>query len=195
MLPEIYGKLNKSGTDRYRRLIKSHEPVRPDYPKVIYIYRDGRDVALSLFDFYQKLRNYKDDFNQFLELMLLGKLPYGSWQDHIYSWLFSDVNTPLMSISYENLHLNTLHELKRINAFLECDWSVAELESSINKSNFKRLKQDYYKLKRETHWNKGFRAGVKGGPGKWTEVFNEFQCRLFWDHAGGVAERLGYSRE
>ena len=94
-----------------------------------------------------------------------------------------------------NLYLKTLHELKRINAFLECNWSVAEIETSINKSNFECIKQDYYKFKRETHWNFGFRVGVKGGPGKWKEVCDESQSSLFWDHAGRVAERLGYSRE
>ena len=42
------------------RMVKSHSYFDPRYPKVIYIVRDPRDVALSYYDFSRKYRQIED---------------------------------------------------------------------------------------------------------------------------------------
>ena len=69
---------------------------------------------------------------------------------------------------------------------------IALIESSIAKSRLEKQQKDFYEYKRDSHWNKGFTGGVKGGPGKWREVFDEHLNELFWKYAGTVAAKLGY---
>ncbi len=44
------------------RLLKSHEPFQPRYPRVIYIVRDPRDVAVSFYHHNVKARNIPDGY-------------------------------------------------------------------------------------------------------------------------------------
>ena len=43
------------------RIIKSHECFDPRYPRVIYIVRDPRDVALSQYHYHRKCRKIDDE--------------------------------------------------------------------------------------------------------------------------------------
>src|SRR6266571_7009288 len=58
--PEVLAKriLDRLPRPRY---IKSHQYFDPRYPKVLYIVRDPRDVALSYYQFHRKYGFIKDD--------------------------------------------------------------------------------------------------------------------------------------
>src|SRR5713101_9299626 len=43
------------------RIIKSHECFDPRYPRVVYIVRDPRDVAVSQYHYHRKLQRISDD--------------------------------------------------------------------------------------------------------------------------------------
>src|ERR1700679_2893267 len=44
------------------RIIKSHECFDPRYPRVIYIVRDPRDVAVSQYHYHRKCKRIDDDY-------------------------------------------------------------------------------------------------------------------------------------
>jgi hypothetical protein len=195
VVPDIHEEAPADPIRTHPRILKSHGPFCAGYAHVIYLYRDGRDVAFSYYDFQKKLRDNTDDFPTFLDKMLRGQVPYGAWQDHVASWLFSDQSVDLLSVCYETLYQDTLAELERIGRFVGCEWSVEHLQTAIEKSSFDQFRRDYARHKQETHWRKGFTGGVKGGPGKWREVFDSDLNDLFWRYAGEVAGKLGYSKE
>src|SRR6516162_9005881 len=72
------------------RLLKSHQYFDPRYPKVIYIVRDPRDVAVSTYYFRIKRRAIADDFPlpQFVSCFVRGELnhSYGTWFENVGSW-------------------------------------------------------------------------------------------------------------
>jgi estrone sulfotransferase len=195
IIPDLYERIPEDYAGVQPRIFKSHEPFCDEYPRVIYLYRDGRDVSISYYDFYVKLKGYQGDFAQFLSRMLQGDLPYGSWQDHVSSWLFRDEKKSFLAISYEKLYGDTQKELERVGTFLELSWAESEVRSAIAKSTLEKQKNDFYRYKQETHWQQGFRGGVKGAPGKWREIFDESLNALYWQYAGQVAEKVGYSRQ
>ena len=194
IIPPVYKDPPDDMVESNPRIVKSHEPFCSDYPRVIYLYRDGRDVAVSYHDFSQKLEGYQEGLAAFLLDMLQGRLPYGSWQAHVGSWLFRGSSVVVQGISYEELFEDTIAVLERVAEFLDYRWTEKEFKNAIAKSTLKKHRQDLRRYRKETHWSKGFQGGVKGAPGKWREVFDEELNDLYWKYAGQVAERLGYSK-
>lgn len=193
-IPDLHQQLTDNFIDSHPRIFKSHCSYRGDYSRVIYLYRDGRDVSLSYYDLKKKVRGYKKEFPDFLVEMLKGKLTFGSWQAHINSWLFNQGNTSLLAIQYEQLYNDIAGTIKLVGDFLGFQWGNEEIKSAVNKSSVEKQKKDFYKYKYESHWLKGFQGGVKGGPGKWREVFDRDLNELFWQYTGDVCEKLGYPK-
>lgn len=192
IVPDIY----QVGIDSYLepRIIKTHEPYTDGYPKVIYMYRDGRDVAVSYYNLSKTAFGYTGTFEEFLTAMLKGEnvVVYGSWQDHVTGWLKSDKKEDLFSVKYEVLCADTLGVLTQLCSFIGVEATEYTISNAIEKSVFNVLKEDVKKY--SPHYAKGFRGGVKGGAGKWREVFTEEMNELFWSYAGDQMTRLGYSK-
>jgi len=76
-------------------VVKNHHVARSFYQKVIYLYRDGRDSAISYWRKqkygYKKPEYINQSFTQFLTEFITGKVEgglFGSWRDHVSSWVF-----------------------------------------------------------------------------------------------------------
>lgn len=189
IVPDMYEVLDwcnsKPGT-----IIKSHEPYTATYPKVIYLYRDGRDVSISYFDYYSKVKGYTADFACFLREFLEGSVTFGSWQEHVSSWMFRDHEIPFLPLKYEDLVTDTVQQLERVSRFIGCPFSLIRAEQAMQRSTFERLKRDVRKF--SPHASKGFNGGVKGQPGKWKEVYDHDMLSEFKRYAGQALSDLGY---
>jgi len=78
------------------RLIKSHDCFDPRYPRVIYIIRDPRDVAVSIYYYAKKVKNIDDSMplDAFVQTRYLvgGRSYNGTWGEHAGSWLVNAMN-------------------------------------------------------------------------------------------------------
>ncbi len=86
---------------RRPRLIKSHDCFDPRYRRVIYIIRDPRDVAVSLYYYAKKVKNIDDSFSleAFVTRMLVpGRSYNGTWGEHAGSWLVNPTNIAEFSL-------------------------------------------------------------------------------------------------
>ncbi|MGH9187217.1 MAG: sulfotransferase domain-containing protein [Acidimicrobiales bacterium] len=107
------------------RLVKSHEPLRPylgrrDQP-VIYLVRDGRDVALSFLDHERRIGRFDGDAVEFVDRFLAGAVgSYGAWNDHVLAALELEHAGahPFLRVRYEDLRQSPVAELARILEFL-----------------------------------------------------------------------------
>ncbi len=80
---------------RRPRVIKSHECFDPRYRRVIYIVRDPRDVAVSLYHYAKKVKNIDDSvpLEVFVKRMFVpGRSYNGTWGEHVGSWLVNPSN-------------------------------------------------------------------------------------------------------
>jgi hypothetical protein len=100
-VPDIYAESKRTFKRAPRpRLIKSHECFDPRYPRVIYIVRDPRDVALSAYHYDRKGRNIPDGFplEKYVTTRFMKTDEYfGSWGEHAGSWLVNPNNILQMS--------------------------------------------------------------------------------------------------
>jgi len=193
VVPDMYTMRPRLASYPRPRMIKSHEAYNQFYPKVVYLYRDGRDVAVSYYNFYQTIHGYEGTFEQFLYLYIKGKVSFERWDDHVRSWAFRDHKIPFLAVCYEDLYENKLHVLTAVIRFLGLELSEEAVATAIRKCTFERhLENVKY---HSPHYQKGYRGGVKGAPGKWREVFSEGVLAMFWDEMGPTMEQLGFNLE
>src|SRR5205807_6176262 len=87
------------------RLIKSHECFDPRYRRVIYIVRDPRDVAISLYHFLRKRRAIDDGVplaTYASEWFIRGTGSGVTWREHVGSWIANPKSLPVISRLSQN---------------------------------------------------------------------------------------------
>lgn len=129
------------------RLIKTHQYFEHRYPKVIYIVRDPRDVALSYYDFQRKymqiedghpLERYVDDFVH----GRLGSEDWGTWGENVASWIYTrGWRKEFLLLRYEDMLKDTLFELGRIACFLGIEPEPSRLRRAITLSSADRMRE------------------------------------------------------
>ena len=97
-----------------RRLIKTHLPANllpkstfENDSKVIYVYRNPKDVIVSYYYFARMLTyfNYKGSLDRFAKSFMKDTLPYSPYFSHIngYFKLKKIYNTQILIIAYEDI--------------------------------------------------------------------------------------------
>ncbi|KAK7494828.1 hypothetical protein BaRGS_00013955 [Batillaria attramentaria] len=112
-----------------RRVLVSHLPcqhaplgVFEKGVKIIYVMRNPKDVAVSA---YNHLASVTDDFrnlsfSDFLSLYMDGKVYYGDWYDHVFSWFARCRGSRnILVVKYEDMKRDLLTEVKRVAKFLD----------------------------------------------------------------------------
>ncbi len=170
-------------------ILKHHSCFLPEYRKVIYLYRDGRDVALSLYYF-----NREDEkgvsFSQFLEEKFIpGKLLFHGWKQHLEFWLVGRHDINFISIRYEDMLVNLPVELKRITDFCGIETNTEIIQVAIAKSAYKELLK--IRPRDGMHPKHG---GLQGASGGWRDMFSDNDTRLFWEYAKDLMKKLKYGR-
>jgi hypothetical protein len=199
--PDIYlnthWQLEKIPRPRY---IKSHEPYDSRYPKVIYVVRDPRDVAISFYFYHKKLNKYEDSFQDFLCLFFrpngLQKL---RWDDHLESWRknASNVKGGIYFVRYEDLLTNTVENISAILNFLKITAKEQEIEPWILRNSFKNMQKkeiqfsDTNELFNAT--DKEIRFVRSGQKQQWTNFMSDNQVKLFYREFGNLMDIYGYS--
>lgn len=176
------------------RVMKSHEPYTAAYPRVVYLVRDGRDVAVSYYDFHRALHGYTGSFGDFVEQFLTGQgTGFGRWADHARSWVLARHGRPFHVVRYEDLHQRPLDVLAGVAAFLGLDTSADRIAVALDRCRFD-VHQEDLRVNRPDLYAKGYRGGVAGGPGAWRRHFTPDMEERFWSVAGETMTVLGYVR-
>ena len=116
--------------------------------KVLYIVRDPRSVAISMYyhcinlgyfqerehsiDWYVKDVFCKTDIN-----------PFGLWIDHVIPWIMSR-HPNLLLMKYEDLTANLYESLLKILVFFECEISRENLVSTVNCATKSSMKKNLF---------------------------------------------------
>jgi sulfotransferase len=149
-----------------------------DSVQYIYVYRNGRDVAIS---FFHHLSNQVsdgvavDDVKQFLTDWSKGTLPFGSWIQHLRCWMtkIDDlVISNILLVRYEDLKNDLLSSIARISKFLNhsvTDTRLEELTALLSFECMKGSKSLYEPV--SVQWKEGFEFLRKGAVGDSKEYF------------------------
>jgi len=183
------------------RLLKSHQYFDPRYPKVIYIVRDPRDVALSTYYFGIKRRAIAEDFPlpQFVSRFVRGELDhsYGTWFENAASWFYTRRGDPrFLLVQYEALQSRAMEEMQRIASFLELAVAPERLAFAIEQSSADRMRRleskqaHLWSSTRETRKDKPFvRSATSGG---WKAEMSAASVAEIESAWGGLMRDMGY---
>jgi hypothetical protein len=183
------------------RILKSHECFDPRYPKVIYIVRDPRDVAVSNYHWEMKLRSIPEGYpmEKFVpEWMNRRFWPrIGSWADHVTSWLRTrEGSGGFLLLQYEKLKQDPARELARVAHFLGLEATpgrldrAIELSSAKNMRNLERTQGAQWVATTLTRHDKPFVRNADAGG--WRSVLPGETVAYMETHWGELMRGLGY---
>ncbi|XP_048743660.1 sulfotransferase 1B1-like [Ostrea edulis] len=114
--------------------------------KLINIYRNPKDVAVSYFNFVKKTRAgemMKDmEFDVYFNLFWTGQLRCCPWTKYINEWAnYKEENPshPLLNLCYEDMKKDLMTHVKQIADFLDLDTSDELITEIANKCEFKAM--------------------------------------------------------
>ncbi|HEU4719534.1 MAG TPA: sulfotransferase domain-containing protein [Bacteroidia bacterium] len=185
------------------RFLKSHNPYTPDYSRVIYLVREGRDTAVSYFHFLKKMKSISPEttFSEYLEnFFFAGRSPYGQWNAHVFSWLRDHRVPHLLLVKYEDLLVNAREELRKMVVFSGLAVDEKLLDLAVERSSFASMKEDEKRnsdsLRKLGHDMPAEDNSIvrSGKSNSWREVFSEAENEKFIRLYGDALDYLGYKR-
>jgi hypothetical protein len=181
------------------RIVKSHEYFDPRYPKVIYLVRDPRDVAISLYHFRRKYRTFDDSYpleRYVVERFLPGDMD-ASWGEHVGSWLGARRSDPrFLLVRYEDLLEDPAEQLRRMAYFLGIGASPERIALALERSTADRLRKLEKNESESWVTTRGKRQDVPFiGPGKsggWSSSLPQTSVQGIEAAWGDLMKSLGY---
>jgi hypothetical protein len=184
------------------RIIKSHSYFDPRYPRVIYIVRDPRDVALSYYDFSRKFRHFEDSYplERYVEDFVTGRLisaDWGTWAENVASWAFARGARPgFLLLRYEDMKTRPEQELTRIAEFFDIDASPERLQTAIERSSAERMREmektqgkDWVTTRNKREDIPFIRTATAGG---WKNKLSTESVAVIESAWGSIMAQLGY---
>lgn len=139
--------------------IKTHHmfspelPLQPQTKGVVYIVRDPFDVMMSNLNYFFISAGVKatDDVQQIANQYVSAYLQsggdprwmeqnYGSWAEHVDSWVNNSAGWPVLVLRYEDLLADTAGELGRACAFMELDVTDDDIAGAVERSSFTSMR-------------------------------------------------------
>ncbi|XP_014721703.1 amine sulfotransferase-like [Equus asinus] len=133
------------------RLFSSHLPyylapkgLKNKRAKILYVYRNPKDVLISYFHFSNLLVTLEatDNIEQFMKRFLDGKVIGSLWFDHIRGWYEHKHDFNILFMMYEEMKKDLRSSVLKISSFLEKELSEEDLEAVVRKATFQNMKFD-----------------------------------------------------
>ncbi|XP_051880724.1 amine sulfotransferase-like [Pristis pectinata] len=150
--------------------------------KVIYVARNPKDVAVSLYHFqnYVTFLETPSSFQEFLEDFIDGRLIYCSWFDHIIDWYSHKDEFDFLFLTYEDMKKDLKGSIQKICDFLGKKLDEDKLDLMVEECSFKAMRKNpkaNYEHVEGKHPKGSFLR--KGIVGDWKNLFTVAQSEMF----------------
>ncbi len=138
LVPDVHAKqfYRRYGTPTF---FKSHHLPRPEYRRVVYLLRDGRDVMVSYFHHLAALGGCHPDA---LEIVRTGRHLFPcKWHEHVRAWLGNPYGASMMVVRYEDLRRSTGEVLRALCRFLGLVRDDTLLDAVVAQASFESMRE------------------------------------------------------
>ena len=186
------------------RILKSHECFDPRYPRVIYIVRDPRDVAVSFYYYNLKVRVIPDGYpmDEFVERWVAANVVgyadrVGCWEDHVLSWVRLREGKPgFRLVRYEDLLADPVKELTALASLLHIEATQERIERAVQLSSAGHMQSLEKSQSQDWIATKGTRKDIpfvrEAKAGGWKKKLPAASVRLIEQAWGRTMKELGY---
>ena len=186
------------------RILKSHECFDPRYPRVIYIVRDPRDVAVSFYYYNLKVRVIPDGYSmdEFAERWVAAKVVgyadrVGCWEDHVLSWVrLREGKAGFRLVRYEDLLADPVKELTALASVLNIDATPERVERAVRLSSAGHMQSLEKTQSKDWVATKGTRQDIpfvrEAKAGGWKNKLSAIAVRTIEQAWGRTMKELGY---
>jgi hypothetical protein len=127
----------------YRRyatpmFFKSHALPCPEYRRVVYLLRDGRDAMVSYRHYREAIDGVEYDFMKFVTPETA--LYPCHWPEHVELWIQNPYHAQMLVIKYEDLLRDPVRELKRFCQFAGMSRETDHLTAIAEGASFRNLR-------------------------------------------------------
>jgi hypothetical protein len=200
IIPDVHLNPEHCRTLSRPRFIKSHSMFTPKYKRVVYLVRNGFDVAVSYYFHLMKHRQisretsfetYIDSFNAGIDKK------FGTWSSNVLSWLDNSPREFLL-VKYEDMKLDTASEIKRILDFAGLEIKHDTLLSAINSSSLENMKNleksqtENNPISQFANSDRSISFVRTGQVGEGNKFFSKTLRSQFIKIHRGALERMGY---
>jgi hypothetical protein len=184
------------------RILKSHESFDPRYNKIIYIVRDPRDLAVSLYHYDLKRGGIPEGYpiEDFVRLFVAGSekvISWGAWGEHVLSWWSTRGDRDgFLLLRYEDILKEPQRELAKMASLLSIDVREEKLARAVELSSADRMRSLEKKQSREwvetkrTRQDKTFVRSARAG--EWHSALPEESILTIETTWGLIMQSLGY---
>jgi hypothetical protein len=191
LVPDIHAK------QYYKRyatpsFFKSHHLPKPEYKRVVYLLRDGRDAMVSYFHHTRALvQNGQVDF---LEMVRDGKYLFPcKWHQHVQEWAANPYGADIITLKYEDLKADPVKELRRFCKFAGLDREDGFLESVVKNASFDAMrKREIQQGWDDALWPKDKPFVRRGKVGSFQDEMPEDVLECFLSDAKTTLKERGY---
>jgi hypothetical protein len=171
---------------------------------VIYILRDPRDVAVSLYYYLLKMGVLRDGYpmDDFVTRFIKADVvPYldrmGCWEDHVLSWLRMRMGKPgFLLIQYEDLVENPAKQLARLAPLLGIDATPEIIERAVSDCSAGNMRSLETKQSKDWLLTKKSRQDIRfvreAKSGGWRDKLPAPSVRAIENAWGATMREFGY---
>lgn len=173
---------------------KSHHLPQPEYQRVVYLLRDGRDAMVSYWHFRRALEGEGVDFLEMVQKGV-GLIPC-KWHEHVEAWLANPFGAQMLLLRYEELLENPLGALQRFCEFVGEPRDQGFLQKVAQGASFARMREKEIRYGWDNpRWPRDRFFVRRGQVGSYKDEMPPEVLQAFLQEAGETLRKLGYPLE
>lgn len=148
------GQLDRLNEEMSPRFLKTHLPshllpkqIWTIKPKLIYVHRNVKDVAISWFHMFRNLKytKYSGSLNDYIDCFVNDHAIYTPFHSHVRGFQKLNHLDHVLIVNYEKIIENPFNEIKIISEFLNCSYNDDELQKLTQHVSFRNMRSNAQK--------------------------------------------------
>ena len=186
---------NKPYYKRYHNptYFKVHDFPRPEYKRVVFLVRDGRDVVVSLAHHLRNVYEAQVDLGDLAKGHYRGFSGKYAWYEHAEAWLENPYGAEMITIRFEDLKADPMTHARRFCEFVGIDRDDDAITRAVAFASFDKMREREQRLGMDYRTWPNDRPFVRRGEvgSHKDEMPPEVQEEFLRD-AGATLRKLGY---